>query len=248
MRAGPLGDPFKAMRKAASEGAAGFRFSPGLLTEEKEALVFGRTAGRVLFPFLVRREEAASQWPTVLGSGRLCDVGVYLTRRGEAKFGPHDLCQWLRWDVMDRASAELTGDQPLRSHDPGEPFSGAFPTRLLAFTCCRADQRFTISDASLVLFARDQALRQFVPPEGYYPVFPSEEAAREFLQEHLGGAFHIIKLVTHSPSNIILHTGLMAQDLGKGGALIARPERIDSARHLERVRERFPPPRMRPLF
>jgi hypothetical protein len=51
----PLGDPFKAMRKAASEGAAGFQFSTGHLTDEQCEKVFKQTSGRILFPFMTRR-------------------------------------------------------------------------------------------------------------------------------------------------------------------------------------------------
>ena len=96
-----LGDPFKAMRKGAGEGAAGFQVSGETCDDHRKRLVAERTAGRVLFPFLVRISEAGSQWPTVLGSALLCDTGVYLTRRGAVQFGPHDLKQWKRWDVMD---------------------------------------------------------------------------------------------------------------------------------------------------
>jgi hypothetical protein len=35
LRVSSLGDPFKAMRKAAGEGAAGFQFSSGLFTDEQ---------------------------------------------------------------------------------------------------------------------------------------------------------------------------------------------------------------------
>jgi hypothetical protein len=122
LRVSPLGDPFKAMRKAAGEGAAGFQFSSGLFTEEQRKSVFEQTDGRILFPFMTRREEAGAQWPTVLGSALRCDAGIYLTRRGPTSFVAHDLRQWVRWDVMDRASAKLAIGQPLRSHDPGQPF------------------------------------------------------------------------------------------------------------------------------
>jgi hypothetical protein len=63
LRISPLGDPFKAMRRAAGEGAAGFQFSCGRFTEEQRERVLKQTAERVLFPFMTRREEADGQWP-----------------------------------------------------------------------------------------------------------------------------------------------------------------------------------------
>jgi hypothetical protein len=223
LRVSPLGDPFKAMRKAAGEGAAGFQFSSGLFTEEQGKRVFEQTDGRVLFPFMTRREEAGGQWPTVLGSALLCDAGIYLTRRGPTPFGAHDLCQWVRWDVMDRASAELAIGQPLRSHDPGQPF-------------------WCLSHApgDVELFAHDTALKQFMPPEGYYPVFTSEESAAEFLKRRLGGRSVIISVPESPYPNLIRHEGIMAQDLGDGGTLIAIPVRIDNLlTHLKAVRDTF---------
>jgi hypothetical protein len=243
LRVAPLGDPFKAMRKAAGEGAAGFQFSSGLFTEEQRKSVFEQTEGRVLFPFMTRREEAGGQWPTVLGSASRCDTGTYLTRRGPTPFGAHDLCQWVRWDVMDRASAKLAIGQPLRSHDPGQPF-WCLSHAPGDVQFIRAEQRYAYESPAAVLFASDTALRQFMPPEGYYPVFTSEEDAREFLERRLGGAFHIISLAESAYPNLITHEGLKAQELGEGGALIAVTVRIDNLlTHLKAVREtfKFPP-------
>jgi hypothetical protein len=39
LRVSSLGDPFKAMRKAAGEGASGFQFSSGLFTDEQRERV-----------------------------------------------------------------------------------------------------------------------------------------------------------------------------------------------------------------
>ena len=221
MRISPLGDPFKAMRKAAGEGAAGFQFDRGLLSEERRESVFKQTAGRVLFPFMRRREEPGSQWPTVPGSALRCDAGVYLTRRGQTHFGPHELCQWVRWDVMDRASAKLV-KQPLRSHDPGQSFwCLSHAPGDVHFK--KAGERYAIEDPAIVLFASDTALRQFMPPEGFYPVFTSQEAAEEFLNQRLGGAFHIIGLGKSPYQNVVIQPDIMAQDLGHDGALIAKP-------------------------
>jgi hypothetical protein len=60
-RVSALGDPFKAMRKAAGEGAAGFQFSSGLFTDEQRERVFKQTAGRVLFPFMTGRWPVADR-------------------------------------------------------------------------------------------------------------------------------------------------------------------------------------------
>ena len=70
-----LGDPFKAMRKAAGEGAAGFQFSSGMFTDDQREAVLTATQGRILFPFMTRLAEAGSQWPTVLGSALVRDEG-----------------------------------------------------------------------------------------------------------------------------------------------------------------------------
>lgn len=234
-----LGDPFQAMRKAAGEGAAGFQFSPGAFTEAHVQRVFTETAGRVLFPFMTRRDEAGGLWPTVLGSASRCDAGIYLSRRGQVRFGPHDLCQWVRWDVMDRASAKLAVAQPFRSHDDGDPF-WCLSHAAGHVNFITDGQRFEIQSPALVLFAQDHAMRQFMPPEGYYPVFVSEQAAADFLEERLGGAFHIVSLGKSEIPNHVMHHSLMAQDLGRGGALIAQPVQVQNLpRHLAELRELF---------
>ncbi|WP_420737783.1 hypothetical protein [Bradyrhizobium japonicum] len=140
---------------------------------------------------------------------------------------------------MDRASSKLAIEQPLRSHDPGQPFwcLSHAPGHV---DFIKGGQRYTSNTPAVVLFARDIALRQFMPPEGYYPVFTSEEGASEFLKDRLGGAFHIISLAESATPNLTMHQGLMAQDLGQGGALIAVPVRIDNLLvHLKDVRETF---------
>jgi len=140
---------------------------------------------------------------------------------------------------MDRASAKLAVKQPLRSHDPGQPF-WCLSHALGDVHFKKAGQCFEIGVPAVVLFARDTALRQFVPPEGFYPVFTSQEAVEEFLGQRLGGAFHIIGLGESPYQNVVMHAGIMAQDLGHDGALIAKPVRIDDLpRHLEAVRETF---------
>jgi len=78
LRAENLGEPFKAMRKAAGEGAAGFQFSAGMFNDRQRQAVFSITQGRIIFPFMARYSEAGSQWPTVLGSALRCDEGSYL--------------------------------------------------------------------------------------------------------------------------------------------------------------------------
>jgi hypothetical protein len=167
-----IGNPLQAMRKAAQQGAAGFQLDRGI--GEGEADLLASTQGRILFPFMVRREEAGALWPTVLGSASNCDAGAYLTRRGVVQFGPHDLKQWVRWDVMDRASAVMAVNQPFRSHEPGDPFWAL---------------RF--ESGELCLFANDHVLREYTPPEGYYPVFTSVDGATEFLKRGLGGPWSV---------------------------------------------------------
>ena len=232
-----LGDAFSAMRKAASEGAAGFQ----LLVDAQEPSCqssLSLTQGRFVFPFLIQTEEAGGQWPTVLGSALLCDGGMYLTRRGPKQFGSATLRQWRRWDVMDRASAELAGSHPFRSHEPGQSFwclSGApgavqFQTK---GTHC------VTNDPAVVLFARDNALWPFTPPEGYYPVFVSEESASQFLRERQGGAFHILRLV-ESEGGLTLHSGVMVQDLGLGAHLaVELIEVTNLPLHLAQVQRTF---------
>jgi hypothetical protein len=239
LRVLPFGDPFKAMRKSAGEGAAGFQFSSELFTDEHREMVFKETDGRILFPFMTRREEAGGQWPTVLGSGLRCDTGTYLTLLGQARFGPHDLCQWVRWDIMDRASAKLGTEQPLRSHDPGEPF-WCLSHEPDEVQFVEAGQRYRIQGRAVVLFAKDSVLRQFMPPEGYYPVFTSEEDAVEFLTYRMGGAFQIMQADPHPCPTFFQTKGLMAQDLGPGGSLIATLMRVgDLSSHLTEVRKTF---------
>lgn len=68
----------------------------------------------------------------------------------------------------------------------------------------QAGQRYEIKSPAVILFARDTVLRQFMPPEGYYPVFTSEEGAVEFLEHRLGGAFHVITLAESAYPNLIM--------------------------------------------
>lgn len=240
----PLGDAFSAMRKAASEGAAGFQ----LLVDAQEPSCqssLSLTQGRFVFPFLIQTEEAGGQWPTVLGSAMLCDGGMYLSRRGPKQFGPAALRQWRRWDVMDRASAELAGSHPFRSHEPGQSFwciSGA-PG---AVRFQSKGTHYVTDDPAVVLFARDNALWPFTPPEGFYPVFVSEESASRFLRERQGGAFHILRLV-ESEGGLTLHSGVMAQDLGPGAHLaVELIEVTNLPLHLAEVQRTFSlPPYMK---
>jgi hypothetical protein len=236
---GNLGDPFKAMRKAAGEGAAGFQFSPGVFTDDQREAVFAVTQGRILFPFMTRYAEAGSQWPTVLGSALLCDEGCYLTRKGAAHFGPHDLMQWIRWDILDRASAKLSQIQPFRSHEPHEPFwCISHEEGHVNFT--DGTNWYSPEGNTIVLFAKDSAVGPFMPPEGYYPVFNSEDAASDFLEGRMGGAFHIMSLVKSDIPNLIRHQGVMSSELGPKGELRAVVRQVDNlVNHLSQVKTLF---------
>jgi hypothetical protein len=242
LRVEKLGDPFKAMRKAAGEGAAGFQFSPGMFSEDQRNAVFSITQGRIVFPFMTRYAEAGSQWPTVLGSAMRCDEGCYLTRKGAAHFGPHELMQWVRWDIFDRASAKLSEVHPFRSHEPNGPFwCLAHAEGLVKFH--DGAKLYESRGPSIVLFAKASCVGPFMPPEGYYPVFTSEDAAKEFLTQRLGGAFHILSSAKSEIPNLVLHQGIMSSELGAKGELRAIVSRVDDlAGHLSQIRGIFPLP------
>jgi hypothetical protein len=235
-----LGNPFNAMRKAAGEGAAGFQFSVGSFNESQAEAVFSITQGRVIFPFMTRYAEAGSQWPTVLGSALLCDEGCYLTRKGVVRFGSHDLLQWIRYDIFDRASAKLSEVQPFRSHNPTEPFwCLAHDEESVSFY--DGKNWYQPSGSAIVLFGKDICVGPFTPPEGYYPVFTSEEAARGFLEGRLGGAFNIV--IRQSGSNIndvpVYHS-VMSSELGQNGQLRAAIFQVDNlVTHLAHIADRF---------
>jgi hypothetical protein len=218
-----LGDPYAAMERASREGAAGFQFDPHWGDPDALAAAQATLADKTIFPFLVRNEEAGSQWPTVLGSSTDCTAaGLYLTRRGPQSFAESALRQWIRWDVMDFANASMTKRQPFRSHDPGKPF-WCLDHQPGAVTFSDGEQRFVIDAPAIVLFSTDSVLRHHAPPEGYLPIFASKEAAESFLVRRLGGAFHIITAGDNRGiPNLHMMTSVMAQDLGPQGALHAR--------------------------
>ncbi len=219
-----LGDAFLAMRKGATDGAAGFQLVLDLPDDECQTIL-EQTQGRVLFPFMLRFEEAGSLWPTVLGSATRCDKGCYLTRQGQRCFGKLELMQWVRWDIMDHASSEMRKEQPFRSHEPGEKF--------FALPC---------NDNALVFFAKDNVLRGYAPPEGYIPVFTSLDSAERFLNERQGGAFHVLQVADRekgscgAPRCTFLH----ALDAAPGSSLATSILELDNLpAYICYIREKF---------
>lgn len=239
-----LGDPYQAMVAASRQGAAGFQCVIPAVRGEVVQSTLDALFGRTLFPFLVRNEEAGVQWPTVLGSASRCSADVYLTRRGPQHLEEGVVRQWVRWDVMDFANAAMTASQPLRSHDPGESFwcldhrSGS-----VAFTE-DGEHWFGFDGPATVLFAKDAVLRQYTPPEGYFPVFSSKEAAEVFLGRRLGGAFHILSESNNRGiPNLNMVSGVLAQELGPKGALNAKPIEVTNLPcHLSAVAASLPLP------
>ncbi len=239
-----LGDPYNAMIEASRQGAAGFQCVVPAVRGEVVQTAADALFGRTIFPFLVRTEEAGAQWPTVLGSAFKCSADVYLTRRGPQRLEEGIVRQWVRWDVMDFANASMAASQPLRCHDPGETFwcldhrPGA-----VAFTE-DGEQWFSSNGTATVLFAKDAILRQYTPPEGYFPVFSSKEAAEAFLGRRLGGAFHILSEGDNRGiPNLNMVSGVMAQDLGPKGALRAKPIEVSNLPlHLSSVASSLPLP------
>jgi hypothetical protein len=122
MYAERLQSPIKAMRSAASQGAAGFQIQETAEDKNFDETIIQFSSGRILFPFLCRIEELSYPFPTVIGTALKCAEGVYLTSLGERSFDDFSLSQWINWKLMDRASAKMSIDQPFRSHNSGDSF------------------------------------------------------------------------------------------------------------------------------
>ena len=61
-----------------------------------------------------------------------------------------------------------------------------------------------------------------------HPVFNSEDAASDFLEGRMGGAFHIMSLAKSDIPNLIQHQGVMSSELGPKGKLRAIVRQVDN--------------------
>lgn len=106
----PLGDPWRAMRKAAGEAIGGFQVHSG---------GFGVPD---LFLFMCRIEEAGVDLPTVLT--HIVPPGeakASLTRTGQRSFTHEELLHWSRHDVLDRNPILRQTTTPFRDWRQGDP-------------------------------------------------------------------------------------------------------------------------------
>lgn len=86
-----VGDPWKFMRRAASEGLVGIEGADNLVFPDR-------------FMFMVRVEEAGATLPTVLGSINPTGRVDFLTRTGVQHVDHAEVLHWKRFDVSDRVA------------------------------------------------------------------------------------------------------------------------------------------------
>ena len=92
----------------------------------------------------------------------------------------------------------------------------------------------------MVYFEKDNILKHYAPMEGYFPIFTSFEAAKTFLEERLGGSFHIIS-IDKSIKSFVRYKGFMSRDLQepqKGISAVIK-EIKNLPLHLKKVCEKF---------
>ena len=103
----PVGDPWKFMRRAASEGLAGI-----------EGAIRERFSDR--FMFMVRVEDAGSVLPTVLASITEAGWDTCLTRAGEKKLDHAEVLHWQRFDILDQVTGQWGQTCPFRGWEQGD--------------------------------------------------------------------------------------------------------------------------------
>jgi len=148
----PLGDPWKAMRKAAGERLAGFQVSTGGVSLPD------------LFLFMVRPEEAGADLPTVLT--HVVPPGMTtesLTRMGLQAFSLDELRHWTRFDIIDHHPSFHKSNLPFHNWNQGDPL----------YEIVGPDTIATIWNIPI--------LGSYVPMHGAIPFFTSQEEAWDYL-------------------------------------------------------------------
>lgn len=148
----PLGDPWKAMRKAAGERLSGFQVSTGGVSLPD------------LFLFMVRPEEAGADLPTVLT--HVVPPGMTsesLTRMGLQAFSLDELRHWTRFDIIDHHPAFRKPTLPFQNWNQGDPL----------YEIVGPDTIATIWNIPI--------LGSYVPMHGAIPFFTSPEVAWDYL-------------------------------------------------------------------